>query len=255
MNISPFRHLTGKIILPVALLGAVLVAQTPALTAAQDATPMPTVSTGTISVTGVGQVIITPDTANVQIGVQVFNEKLSVAQTAATEQITAVIKVITDSGIDKKDVQTSNYSVSIRQNYDNQGVPTEVLGYDIYNTLSVTVRDLDSLGTLLDQVVSAGANQIYGISFYASDLTDATAAARVAAVKDANERAKQLAAAAGVEVGAIVNITEGFSQSVSPLDYSKGYAGEMAMGDSAVPIQTGSQSVQITVSITYAIAQ
>ena len=74
------------------------------------------------------------------------------------------------------------------------------------------MRNLDDLGSILDQVVRrAGANQIYGITFYTSDLTDATKAAREAAVKDAEERATELAQAAGVEVGSILNITEGYS--------------------------------------------
>mgnify|MGYP000894799374 CR=1 FL=1 len=255
MELAPVRRLAGRIILPVALLGAIVTAQIPSLASAQDATPVSgSTSTGTISVTGVGEVIVTPDTANIQIGVQVFNQELAAAQTDSNEQIQAIVDSLSGAGIDATDIQTSNFSVSVRQDYDDQGIATDVLGYDIYNTLSVTVRNLDDLGSILDQVVAAGANQIYGITFYRSDLTDATAAAREAAVKDARERAEQLAAAAGVEVGAIVNITEGYSQSVSPIDYGKGYAGEMA-ADSAVPIQAGSQSVQITVSITYEIAQ
>jgi uncharacterized protein YggE len=255
MELTPVRRLAGRIILPVALLGAVMAAQVPGLASAQDATPVSgSMTAGTISVTGVGEVIVTPDTANIQIGVQTFNQELSVAQADSNEQTQNIIDTLTSAGVKKADIQTSNFSVSVRQDYDDKGVPTDVLGYDVYNTLSVTVRNLDDLGTILDQVVGAGANQIYGITFYRSDLTDATSTAREAAVKDARERADQLAAAAGVEIGAIVNITEGYSQSVTPVDYGKGYAGEMA-ADSAVPIQAGSQSVQIIVTITYNIAQ
>ena len=131
-----------------------------------------------------------------------------------------------------------------------------MLGYDIYNTLSVTVRDLDQLGSILDQVVAAGANQIYGIYFYTSDLTAATAQAREAAVKDAQERAGQLADAAGVEVGRIVNISEGFSGAPLPTEFGRGNAAsDMKAGAGAVPIQTGSQTVQISVSVTYEIVQ
>ena len=239
-----------------ALLGVMILSQSPTLAGAQ-ATPAAQGGTaGTISVTGVGEVIVTPDTANIQIGVQVFSQELADAQQKSTDQMNAIIKTITDAGIKTKDIQTSNYSVSIRQQYDDQGIATAVLGYDIYNTLSVTVRDLDSLGSILDQVVAAGANQIYGISFYTSDLTGATAKARAAAVKDAQERADQLAEAAGVEVGRIINISEGYSSAPLPTEYGRGQAAsDMKAGAGAVPIQTGSQSVQISVSVTYEISQ
>ena len=256
MGTEAIRRLGSRLVVPVALIGVMMLAQTP-LRANAQATPEASTSTpATISVTGVGQVIVTPDTANIQIGVQVFNKELAAAQSDATAQMTTIIKALTDAGIEKKDIQTSNYSVSVRQQYDDQGIATAVLGYDIYNTLSVTVRNLDDLGSILDQVVAAGANQIYGITFYTSDLTDATKAAREAAVSDAEERATQLAQAAGVEVGSILNITEGYSSAPVPVDFGKGYAGAgMQAADSAVPIQTGSQTVEITVSVTYAINQ
>jgi uncharacterized protein YggE len=254
MNRLSLKRQVGKAIIPIALLGALVMSQAPMRASAQ-ATPMPGMtSAGTISVTGIGEVTVTPDTANIQIGVQVFSEELADAQKKSNDQIAAILETIKEAGVAEKDIQTSNFSVSIRQQYDNNGIATAVLGYDIYNTLSVTVRNLDDLGSILDQVVAAGANQIYGIYFYTTDLTKATAQAREAAVKDAQERAGQLAEAAGVQVGSIVNITEGYSAAPYQTQYGKGAGMDMAAG-SAVPIQTGSQTVQISVSITYEIAQ
>jgi uncharacterized protein YggE len=257
MSGRSLKRKVGMLVMPLALLGAVVMSQAQVQAGAAQATPVATpAAAGTISVTGVGEVIVVPDTANIQIGVQVFNEELAEAQRQSTEQITTIIDTIKAAGIADKDIQTSNYSVSIRQQYDpNTGIATEVLGYDIYNTLSVTVRDLDELGTILDQVVSAGANQIYGIYFFTSDLTKATEQARTAAVEDAKARATQLAEAAGVEVGRIVNISEGFSSAPLPTDYGKGGRGAgMAEDAAAVPVQPGTQTVQISVSVTYEIA-
>lgn len=255
MERTSLKRQVGRLFMPLALVGMLAMTANPMHAGAQ-ATPVSNSGTpGTISVTGTGEVIVVPDTANIQIGVQVFAEELADAQAQSTEQITAVINTITEAGVEAKDIQTSNYSVSIRQQYDNQGIATAVLGYDIYNTLSVTVRDLDSLGSILDQVVSAGANQIYGISFFNSDLTEATAQARAAAVKDAQDRAAQLADAAGVEVGRIINISEGYSSSPMPVDFSRAYAEDAMGAGGAVPIQTGSQTVQISVTMTFEIAQ
>jgi uncharacterized protein len=253
---AAFRHRFGRLFVPLALLGVMVMSQSPIDVGAQATPEAQTSQAGTISVTGVGEVIVVPDTANIQIGVQVFSQELSEAQRQSTEQITAIIDTIKEAGIKERDIQTSNYSVSIRQQYDDQGIATAVLGYDIYNTLSVTVRDLDQLGSILDQVVAAGANQIYGIYFYTSDLTAATAQAREAAVHDAQERAGQLAEAAGVEVGRIINISEGFSGGPLPTEFGRGNAAsDMKGGAGEVPIQTGSQTVQISVSVTYEIAQ
>jgi uncharacterized protein YggE len=249
-----FKRRFGQLFVPLALLGVMVMSQTPMQAGAQ-ATPAASDTPGTISVTGVGEVIVIPDTANIQIGVQVFSEELADAQRKSNDQIQSIIDTLKEAGIKERDIQTSNYSVSIRQQYDNQGFATAVLGYDIYNTLSVTVRELDQLGAILDKVVAAGANQIYGIYFYTADLTAATAQAREAAVKDAQERANQLATAAGVSVGRILNISEGYSGAPVPLQYGQGNAAsDMKGGAGAVPIQTGSQSVQISVSVTYEIA-
>jgi uncharacterized protein YggE len=246
----------GQLFVPLALLGVMVMSQAPMQAGAQATPVAPANQPGTISVTGVGEVIVTPDTANIQIGVQVFSEELAAAQKKSNEQIAAIISTLKDAGIKERDIQTSNYSVSVRQQYDNQGIAPAVLGYDIYNTLSVTVRKLDNLGAILDKTVAAGANQIYGIYFYTNDLTAATAQARDAAVKDANERASQLAAAAGVKVGRVINISEGYSNAPVPVDFGRGQAAsDMKGGAGAVPIQTGSQSVQIAVSVTYEIAQ
>jgi hypothetical protein len=255
METGSLKRRFGKVFVPLALLGVMVMSQSPLDASAQATPEAQTGAVGTISVTGVGEVIVTPDTANIQIGVQVFNENLSEAQAQATDQMNQIIDTLTAAGIEPRDIQTSNYSVSIRQQYDSQGIATAVLGYDIYNTLSVTVRDLDQLGEILDQVVQAGANQIYGIYFFTSDLTAATAQARAAAVEDAEERASQLAAAAGVEVGRIVNISEGFSGAPLPYEYGRGMAADMQGAGAEVPVQPGSQTVQISVSVTYEIAE
>lgn len=256
MNPISTRHRLSMVAAPIAAAGMLVSTQAPRFAAAQ-ATPTPEAGmTATISVTGLGEVIVVPDTANIQIGVQVFSEELAEAQRMSTEQISAIIDTLTEAGVAERDIQTSNYSVSVRQNYDPQtGIATEVLGYDIYNTLSVTVRDVDTLGEILDRAVSSGANQIYGIYFYTEDLTEATAQAREKAVEDANARAQQLAAAAGIEVGRVLNINEGFPQGPIPFDYGRGFAAaEGDMAGAAVPIQTGSQTVQIMVTVTYEVA-
>jgi uncharacterized protein YggE len=115
----------------------------------------------------------------------------------------------------------------------------------------VTVRDTDKLGELLDAAVSAGANSIYGISFYVEDQTAAASDARVEAVEDARTKADELASAAGMTVGPVVSIAEGVPPVLSPV-YAMGRGGAgAAMAEAAVPVEPGSTTVSVDVTVTY----
>ena len=223
-----------------------------------EATPaaIPFLTAATVSVTGTGRVTVEPDTASIALGVTVFEANLAEAQAKATTQMTAIIDAVKAGGVADEDIQTSNYSVNVRQDYDENGNPTKVIGYDINNTVNVTVRDLDALGTILDSVVQAGANTIYGISFFTWDMTEATAQARAAAVTDARAHADQLAAAAGVTVGRIVTITEGYGAPPPPVFYDRAAGMDMAAAESApVPVQVGTQQIEVQVTIVYELEQ
>lgn len=218
--------------------------------AAQEATPAAGAAGSTITVNGVGNVSMSPDTAAITLGVNIFAKTLKEAQAQATTQMNAVIAALKKAGIADKDIQTSNYSVSVNQNYGNNGVPGEIVGYTVNNQVTVIVRDLPTLGSILDQAVTAGANAIWGISFYVNDTTAAAKQARTLAVQDAQQRAQELATAAGGTLGKIIAITEVGSPSPAAVDY----AGGKGAGGSSVPIQIGTTLVTVSVSITYELA-
>ena len=162
----------------VALLGAAAIGAIGSRGAvAQDATP--TASTpATVSVSGTGIVTIEPDTASVVVGVNIIEATLSEAQAKATTQMMAVIEALKAAGIDEKDIQTVNYSVNIIQDYDQNGNPATIRGFQVSNQVNVTVRNLDKLGSILDTVVAQGANAIYGVTFYRDDPSSAATQAR-----------------------------------------------------------------------------
>ena len=120
-----------------------------------------------VSVLGHGEVKARPDTATIQIGIdtEAANAKDALAQNNTQAQ--ALQQKLAELKIDTKDIQTSNFSIS--PTYGNDG--RQVTGYRVSNVVTVTIRNLDSAGTLLDQVVQAGANNIYGISFSVDDTT------------------------------------------------------------------------------------
>jgi uncharacterized protein YggE len=202
----------------------------------------------TVSVSGRGSVIVEPDTASVVIGVTVLEPTLSAAQEKATTQMNAVIEAIKAAGVEEKDIQTVSYSVDIIQDYDQQGNPITIRGFRVSNQVSVTVRDIERLGELLDRVVAQGANTIYGISFFVADPATAATQARTLAVQDAMDKAKQLAAAAGLTVDRVVSITETSYVPPTPV-----FAGDMgrAAAEAAVPIQAGTQTVSVDVQMVF----
>jgi uncharacterized protein YggE len=216
---------------------------------AQQATPVASNDIpATVYVNGQGVVTVAPDTASVIVGVNIIDTTLSSAQEKATDQMTAVIDALKAAGIDEKDIQTVNYSVNILQNYDQNGNPSTIEGFQVSNQVNVTVRDLAQLGSILDTVVAQGANAIYGISFFVNDPSSAASQARELAVQDAKRKADELAAAAGMKVGRILSISETYSPQPMPLAYNRAEAADSA---AAVPIQAGSTAITVDVQVTY----
>jgi uncharacterized protein YggE len=232
----------------IALLSLVALASPLSRVQAQEATPSTGETTSTVYVDGVGNVVTTPDTASVVIGVNIIEKTLGAAQEKASSQMAAVIEALKAAGIEEKDIQTTNFSVSILQDYDTNGNPTTIEGFQVSNQVTVTVRDLAKLGDLLDQVVANGANSIYGISFYVNDPSAAESQARKLAVENAKQKADELAAAAGMTVGKVLSIAETSSYYPMPSGYARAEAAAM---DASTPIQTGSTTISISVTVTY----
>ncbi|OGO25363.1 MAG: hypothetical protein A2Y54_08455 [Chloroflexi bacterium RBG_16_51_16] len=205
----------------------------------------------TLNVTGLGQVDITPDIAYIYIGIHTEGASASDAVKSNNTQTEVLIKALTDSGVDAKDIRTTNFGIWPSTQYGPDG---QALGtvYMVDNTVYVTVRELDGLGDLLDSAIEAGANSINSIQFDLADKTEALKEARADAVKNASEQAAELADAAGVKLGEIVNVTY-FDSQPYPYSVGKGGGGGGAGIEAAVPIQPGQLSIAANVSLTYEI--
>jgi uncharacterized protein YggE len=203
-----------------------------------------------IAVSGTGIVRVVPDIATSSIGIEVTSATLAEASSQANTSMSKVIDAITGLGVDPKDIQTTNYSVSPVQN-DPQpaGGTPKITGYRVSNQVRVTVRKLEDLGKILDAAVGAGANSIFGISFNVADPTSYQQQARAAAVKDAQTKAAQLAQAGGITLGKIVSIDE--TQVSTP--YPRAAAAPLALSSSAVPVETGQLEVDVSVQVRFAI--
>jgi uncharacterized protein YggE len=235
--------LAGALLIAVLAIGAIITVLITRPTPAQaQAAGVPGMRQ--ITVVGTGEIKVTPDTASVQIGVETTAPTTQEALSQNTAQATAIIEKIKQLGVAEKDIQTSGFNISPTYSSDGR----QVTGYTVGNQVSVTIRDLAKAGSLLDQVVQAGANRIYGVSFTVSDPAAAQSQARDKAVADAKSRAAQLAQGAGATVGQVLVINENVGSSpVVPLPMMD----RAAAAGAPVPVQAGEQSYSAQVQITY----
>ena len=202
----------------------------------------------TISVTGSGTVQGTPDTMSFQIGVQTTASSALSALDQNNARLSALETTLFSHGVKKKDVQTSG--LNIYENTNNAGVVT---GFSVSDDLNVTMHGLKNAGSVIDAAAHAVGNgiQLYGVTFSISNQSSLLAAARAKAMANAFTEASQVANGGHATVGAIVKVTDQENTSSPPVFY--GFAAATAAKSAGVPIQGGSQSVNVTVSVVYAL--
>ena len=249
-----YKMRTKSLILTLLVLSAVVLsacagvalAQTPA-TNSDDTTNKPQ---RTLSVNGTGKVYLTPDIVYLSIGVHTEGKNAAEAVDENTSLTTRVANAIKAFKIDEKDIQTSNFNISPQQQFDPNGKPTGIT-YMVDNTVYVTLRDLSQIGDLLDTVVKAGANNVYGITFDVADREPALSEARKLAVASARKQAEELTLAGGVTLGEVQTISS-YSGSF-PVPVYEGKGGGMMSTASSVPISPGQLVLTVDVSIIYEI--
>jgi uncharacterized protein len=203
----------------------------------------------TIALTGHGEARVVPDTAVVSVGVSSTAATAKEALAANSAAMTEVFAELKGENIADKDVQTSNFSIQPRYDYSDNGKPPKLVGYDVSNMVTVTVRQIDGLGPLLDKLVSAGSNQINGIVFQVSKPQAAMDEARQLAVRDAARKASVYTTAANVKLGPIVSISELSGYQPPPVQMKMMRAEAAA----APPIAAGEESLSVDVNIVWEI--
>jgi uncharacterized protein YggE len=203
----------------------------------------------TISVNGMGRVIVSPDVADIQVGVTLTRPTVKAARADAAAAMTKVVAALRAAGIADKDIQTSVLSLSPTYDYSKSG-QGKITGYQLSNAVSATVRDLDRISDALDGAMSAGATTVGGITFRVDDPASAQAQARDQAMAQARAKADQLATAAGVRITGVASISES-SSAPTPVAYERTFA--PAAGDVATPVEIGTNEVDVTVSVSYLI--
>ena len=184
----------------------------------EKAAPAAYGSDGTgIWVSGNGAISVEPDIALLDIGVETRAPSVSEANSQASMAMDAVIKALKARGVKDEDIQTNRFSIYPRYDYieeEKDGVRSgrEVLvGYRVRNNATVKLRDLDAVGEVIDEVVTAGGDnvRISDINFTLEDPKPKMAELREMAVKDAKAKAEHLAELSDVSVGRLIYISEG----------------------------------------------
>ena len=235
-----YRSLGLCIVLPLALLA-------PAFAHAQAAGEL-----RLLTATGQGEAKAKPDQATLMAGVVTDGKTAGDALAANSRAMNQVFATLKRFGIPDRAIQTSNFSVTPQYPDYNSKQPRRIIGYQVSNTATVTVDDLDKVGPALDALVASGANSLGDISFSVKNLRPLEAQARAQAVQDASVKAQAMAQAAGVTLGPIVSIGEGVI-SAPPVPMRRMLAAAPMAEAAPPPVAAGEESVTATVTVSWEI--
>lgn len=199
--------------------------------------------TRTVQVTGIGEIQVPPDSAVVSLGVQTEADTAQEALEQNNASMQTLLETLEEADIPSEDIQTQGLYLSPRYEFDND--TRTLVGYTAFNMVEVRVSDLDSLGALIDEAVSDGANTVENIRFEVSNPENWTDQARQSAFQNARHKAEELADLAEASLGSVLEIRE-TSGTPGPLARSFETADQ-----AAVPISPGSQTVSVEIQVTW----
>ena len=201
-----------------------------------------------ISVTGEATVLVAPDLAKIDAGVVTQAKTAREASEANNAAMGRVLLALKGAGIDEKDFQTSRLSLYPQYSANNAG-PNVVVGYQVSNRVTVKLRDVTGVASVIDTLVAAGANNIGGINFMVSGASKLLDDAREQAIADARRKAEVYAKSAGVELGAPLGISE--QGATGPIQIRT----MAARAAAPTPVAQGEETLHVTVSVSWAIKQ
>ena len=202
-----------------------------------------------ISVTGESKIEVKPDMATINFGVEVTAADAQTAQRENSLKMNAMIDALTKSGITKEDIQTSNFSLSPVYEWNGERMEKQVLvGYRCNNTVTVRVKALGTIGTVIDEATTAGATNVYGLTFGLQNPNAYRNTLLTNAVNDAKAKADVMASAAGYKVTGVQTMSDAYT-SVTPLRESADFV--KGMGVAAVPVEAGLVTLNASVRISY----
>jgi uncharacterized protein YggE len=236
VQVGPYALLRAGVLFAAAVFGATFQAQ------AQEPRPAPEAR---IIVVGEGSVSVVPDYARISSGVTTRAKTAKEAADANTKLMAALTAALLSSGIEQKDIQTSRFSVQPVYASPAPNTEQRLTGFSVSNQVTVTVRQMDKVGDLLDRLITAGATDAGNVEFLHSDSSKTLDQAREAAMADARRKAELYAHAAGLSLGGVAWITEDASYS-PPMPKA---AMMRAAAPVSVPISAGEDTLHARITV------
>lgn len=261
----------GKTILAVLMIfvltmGVMITSST--FTASKASAEEKTEEKSSLSVSGSYSVKVSPDIAYITVGIDTFAINPKDAQKENKVKMDSVFKKLVELDIEDKDIQTINYSINPRYEWKDveeknaEGMVIRkneriLIGYDVNNTVRVTVRDLAKTGNVIDVTVEEGVNKANSIAFGISDAVknEKYLEALKGAVENAKAKADTIASVYSIDLGAPFAISEGSSYIPSPIyrNYDYGLSKAAVAFDESIstPVSAGEMEISANVSVVY----
>jgi uncharacterized protein len=244
--------ITARLAWAVAALTVVAGAGTAAAVASTSSTSSagPDTAGDRVTVSGVGEMLGTPDTFELLLSVNAHDASLTQALDDDSQHVADVVSALRAHGVPAKDIQTSDLNVSIDEN--PQGYPD---GYAAVRSLTITLSDLSKVGQQVDAAVVAGGNNAHvdGLSPVLKGTEPLQQDARDRAFADAQAKAARYAQLAGRHLGRVVSVDEE-DQAIPPQPYNGSYAAAAGPAAPPLPVDPGQQAVDVTVVVVFALS-
>jgi uncharacterized protein YggE len=197
-----------------------------------------------VIVTGEATMTVAPDTAELRGGVTAQGKTAREASAANARTMTPILAALKESGVAAEDIQTSRLTIQPVQDRNRPGAD-RITGFQASNQVTVRIRDITKVGDIVDRLVAAGANELWGIEFLVSKPSRTLDAIRPEAIADARRKAEIYARAAGLELGRAIAISEEGASPPIPLRAA------VARAAPATPIATGQETLRLTVTVSF----
>lgn len=209
---------------------------------------------GGIWVTGRASVSVDPDLVLLNVGVESMADTVADARSQAAESMDDIIEAVKEHDIEDKDIQTRSFNIWPRYDYGSD--QRTLVGYTVNNTATIKIRDIDDVGTIIDDVAEAGGNatRIDGIRFTIEDPKPFMSQLREDAVQDAVEKAEHFASLMSVAVGDVLYISEPGAGAPSARTFNES-AQLTAASARATSISAGELELSLTVQAGFEIRQ
>ena len=238
----------NKYVLPSMLIAVVIIFTLAVINLLRLSVPVNVITstrTSELAVVGEGKVNVVPDTQNISLGVGLNNgASVDAVQTTINQTNNKIIAAMRKLGIEKKDIQTSNYS--IHPDYNDKGQKSDTFSGTV--TIQIKVRNTSLSSQVISESTKAGANEVQATQFTVERLEGYREQARQKAIKNAKEQAEKIAKELGIHLGKVTNIVESSAGGVIPM-----YATKMDFAVNAAPenpdLQAGNQTISSTVTL------